>query len=412
MYFKNLPLFLLLLLVSCHQESPQQIDSPLVLDQELINNVKTSKTVLVKDGEGIFPVLERSGVSPKQALKIINNFRDEIEFSKIKPGNEFRLFYTKDLLTRVEFQSEAFEYHVLDYINNKWNYELKAKKVDIDYKLVEGSIDRSSTLDSSLRNQNISPSAANEVINVLKCKINFRVHARVGDRYKILFKLKKLEQKIIAQKPIYISYFGKVAGTHESYYFNDTEDNTYSAHYTEDGQALIQSGLRYPLKKMHIRSHFGHRIHPVTGKKSFHRGVDLRGRHGEPVYSVAEGRVISITNNKYAGKTIGLKHNDGSKSFYYHLSKRFVQKGQWVKKRQRIGRVGSTGRVTGAHLHFGFKNSKGKWINPMTKRMIATPKLSGERMLKLKNQISLVEGRLELMNNHLVNNSLLTNPNI
>ena len=98
--------------------------------------------------------------------------------------------------------------------------------------------------------------------------------------------------------------------------------------------------------------------------------------------------------NKYAGNRISIKHRDKSISYYYHLKNRIVKKGSWVKAGQLIGRVGSTGRVTGAHLHFGFKNSKGKWINPLNKRMIATPKLAGGRLEKLQLQIVEVKSLL------------------
>ena len=157
---------------------------------------------------------------------------------------------------------------------------------------------------------------------------------------------------------------------------------------------------------MHIRSHFGYRVHPVTGKRAFHRGVDLRGRRGDPVYAVASGKVILSSFNKYAGNTLGIRHKDGSTSYYYHLSKKFVKKGQWVIGRQKIASVGSTGRVTGAHLHFGFKDRKGKWINPMSKRMIATPKLTGRRLKKL-GSVQEIRNTLQLVENDLVNNVLL-----
>ena len=59
-----------------------------------------------------------------------------------------------------------------------------------------------------------------------------------------------------------------------------------------------------------------------------------------------------------------------------------------VNARQVIGRVGSTGRSTGPHLHFGFKQPNGAWTNPLIKRMIATPKLEGERLKRLRMQIA------------------------
>jgi murein DD-endopeptidase MepM/ murein hydrolase activator NlpD len=73
------------------------------------------------------------------------------------------------------------------------------------------------------------------------------------------------------------------------------------------------------------------------------------------------------------------------------LHKRSVRTGQRVQARQVIGTTGASGRVTGPHLHFGFQDERGRWINPALKRMIATPKLQGERLQKLQQQIQAID---------------------
>src|SRR5690606_5307533 len=164
--------------------------------------------------------------------------------------------------------------------------------------------------------------------------------------------------------------------------------STFTAHYTADGQALINAGLRYPLARLHIRSGYGMRRHPVTGRQAMHRGVDFRGAVGTPVHAVASGVVVESSYDEYGGNKIAIRHADGSISYYLHLHDRRVRKGTPVRSHQIIGSVGATGRVTGPHLHFGFKQANGKWMNPLSKRMIATPKLSGERFEKLQVQIA------------------------
>jgi murein DD-endopeptidase MepM/ murein hydrolase activator NlpD len=90
---------------------------------------------------------------------------------------------------------------------------------------------------------------------------------------------------------------------------------------------------------------------------SFHRGIDLDGETGDPVYAIADGRVkVAGSYLSGYGKTILLEHyNVGGKlyrSLYAHLSRILVKKGEFVKKGQIIGEIGATGRVTGSHLHF------------------------------------------------------------
>lgn len=84
-----------------------------------------------------------------------------------------------------------------------------------------------------------------------------------------------------------------------------------------------------------------------------HRGLDISAPTGEPVRSVDNGRVILIGDHYYAGQSVYLDHGQGVISAYFHLSKIVVRTGQVVPKGEFIGHVGSTGRVTGPHLHFG-----------------------------------------------------------
>ncbi len=84
-----------------------------------------------------------------------------------------------------------------------------------------------------------------------------------------------------------------------------------------------------------------------------HRGLDLRGEAGEPVNACAAGRVVLAENHYFAGNSVYIDHGMGVVSMYFHLSAMDVAPGQTVARGQAIGRVGSTGRVTGPHLHFG-----------------------------------------------------------
>jgi murein DD-endopeptidase MepM/ murein hydrolase activator NlpD len=78
-----------------------------------------------------------------------------------------------------------------------------------------------------------------------------------------------------------------------------------------------------------------------------------------------------------------------------HLSQRGVGNGQRVKGRQVIGRVGNTGRSSGPHLHFAIKQPNGSWMNPLLKKMIATPKLEGAKLMTLKEQIKTIRDILD-----------------
>lgn len=106
--------------------------------------------------------------------------------------------------------------------------------------------------------------------------------------------------------------------------------------------------------KGRISSRFGERIDPVSKRRhSFHRGIDIAAPEGTPVYAAEKGRVFEAGyNNGGYGNLIILKHSGDMATYYGHLSTIIIKKGDDVSKGTLIGKVGSTGKSTGNHLHF------------------------------------------------------------
>lgn len=222
--------------------------------------------------------------------------------------------------------------------------------------------------------------------------------ARPGDKFRILLEEEFYQDSIwINGKVVYAEFDGRVVGHHEAFKYEDPDPkSTFNAHYTESGDALIFDGLRYPLDRLHITSPFGTRIHPITGQRKTHHGIDYGSPSGTPIYAVAEGVVTVSGYDEYSGNKVAIRHRDNSESWYMHMSARGVGVGARVAARQVIGRVGSTGRSTGPHLHLGFKNEKGAWINPASKTMIAAPKLTGERLARLQKEVAEIRQQIDL----------------
>jgi len=84
-----------------------------------------------------------------------------------------------------------------------------------------------------------------------------------------------------------------------------------------------------------------------------HSGVDYPAAKGTPVFAPNDGKVVLQGNHFFAGNSVFINHGGGLISMYFHFSKIDVKDGQFVKKGDKIGEVGATGRVTGPHLHFG-----------------------------------------------------------
>jgi murein DD-endopeptidase MepM/ murein hydrolase activator NlpD len=127
-----------------------------------------------------------------------------------------------------------------------------------------------------------------------------------------------------------------------------------------------------PVPMAYYSSNYGYRIDPITGKNSFHTGVDLIAPPGTPVVAAAGGVVSTVGFIPEYGNIVDVDHDNGLTSRYAHLSKSLVKVGDVVLKGQAIAQVGATGRTTGPHLHFEVRE-KGIPLNPNKFLSLGTP---------------------------------------
>jgi murein DD-endopeptidase MepM/ murein hydrolase activator NlpD len=118
-------------------------------------------------------------------------------------------------------------------------------------------------------------------------------------------------------------------------------------------RALITVPIRKPLAgEIDATSGFGVRMDPFVRALAMHTGLDMRGNAGDPVRATAVGKVVSAGWSGGYGKMVEIDHGNGLSTRYGHLSAIDVSEGQTVRVGQIIGKVGSTGRSTGPHLHY------------------------------------------------------------
>jgi len=121
--------------------------------------------------------------------------------------------------------------------------------------------------------------------------------------------------------------------------------------------AALERGLEgipnvLPGRRDMISSPFGYRRDPFTGRAAMHSGLDFRGATGTPIRAAAKGRVAFVGRKGGYGNVIEIRHGNGVMTRYAHMSKFDARVGDRVDAGETIGRIGSTGRSTGPHLHF------------------------------------------------------------
>ncbi len=112
-----------------------------------------------------------------------------------------------------------------------------------------------------------------------------------------------------------------------------------------------------------ISDDYGNRMHPTLGIQKFHNGIDLASSNGSRILAAYDGEVVAADYSATMGNYIMLSHGNGIYTIYMHASALLVSKGQTVARGEQIAKVGSTGRSTGPHLHFGVREN-GNYVSP------------------------------------------------
>ena len=165
------------------------------------------------------------------------------------------------------------------------------------------------------------------------------------------YKVKKVEEKFLlpANQPV------------DSIQANLLQQETDSVDSKQKQWISSYPSITYPLKSIKVTSPYGYRRDPITGKQSWHNGLDLRAKN-EPTYAMMDGIVEKVGYDNRSGNYVTLRHGNYHVS-YCHLSSIIVRKGEYVYPGIIVGVTGNTGHSTGNHLHLTCKKD-GKSFNP------------------------------------------------
>jgi murein DD-endopeptidase len=258
--------------------------------------------------------------------------------------------------------------------------------------IVEGEISGSFYL--SAINAGLSEKEAAQITRLFKEQIAFSRDIRAGDRFQVVRTLQFVDETFTGQSRIEGVRILRRNRVHSAFL---CEDGNY---YDQNGESLMRAFLRYPTaQRYRISSSFNPtRRHPVTRRVAPHNGTDFAMPTGTPVLSTGDGVVTRISNHPYAGKYIEIRHGGDYVTRYLHLHRILVNKGQSVKRGERIALSGNTGRSTGPHLHFEL-HVRGRPVNPMKADIPMTASVPRDRRTQFDQRVTelldLMEGRRE-----------------
>ena len=347
----------------------------------LIVEVIYEDLLLIKEGQTFGQILNNYEISNSVKSKILESLNSKVDLSKLNINTEIRITFTKE-----NDLTEIKKISVLDKKNNHIkvikkddNYVVETSSILSFTKHVLKEVTIKDSLYKSAIEANIPPNIIMQFVNLYAFDVDFQREIRNGNKIEIFYEV-FLDRKHIIRQTGNIK-FASLALTKDTYnlYRFTTDDNGKSEYFDSEGKSAVKALMKTPINGAVLSSGYGMRKHPILGYDRIHQGVDFAAPKGTPIMAAGTGFIEKIGMNGGAGNYIRIKHLNGYKTAYGHMSKfaSGMKKGTKVTQGQTIGFVGSTGMSTGPHLHYEviFNNKK---INPMKMKLPSGRKLKGK----------------------------------
>mgnify|MGYP001182686688 CR=1 FL=1 len=340
--------------------STESIDEPIFPRQAIIDTLRRD--------DSIYLSLKKHRISEAQIVQLTRALKSVFNSKKeSKPGD----IYT--LATQTNNAIQYFKYiprlapHRPVLIERKAG-QLAAQRLDLPLDTLIVVVQAS--IEDNLYNAISTAGEGPELIDLVAddifgSVIEFSKHTRKGDRIGIIFEKFYLREKFIDYGRILLAnYDGQFVSQLAVHYISPEGHKGY---YDDAGKSLARMFLLNSLPyRARISSSFSRRrFHPILKRPIPHLGTDYAAPTGTRVRATARGTIVHAGWKGGYGKLVEIKHPNGYRTRYAHLSQISVKKGQHVPQAATIGKVGATGRATGPHLHYEvIKN--GSHQNPET----------------------------------------------
>ena len=357
-------------------EDPIHIEEKLEIDFTLVQKY------YLQEGETFTGALKQADLQDDEINDVVNIISKKIDLRKLKVGTLIET-YTKSIkdkkiINKIIIYPDIEKKIYVQKVNNKFVAGEDKKKLFSKLKLYEVEIHNS--IYESLKKIDTPDEIIMEFVQLYSFDIDFQRDIRKGNKIKIFFEIYTDSQNnYIKSGNINFSEIILDDESYELYRFQ-SEGDEFVEYFNSDGKSATKALMKTPINGARLSSGFGMRKHPILGYNKKHQGVDFAAPTGTPIMAAGTGHIEFVGNNGGAGKYIRIKHLNGYKTSYSHLSKYAsgIQKNVKVRQGQVIGYVGNTGLSTGPHLHYEVIFN-GKRINPMKM------KLPSGKQLKDKN---------------------------
>ncbi len=369
-----------------------KVNNKIPTNQEQIYN---EILIIVKKGQTFSKILDNISLKNEKKFQIIDSINKLFNLKKLKIGQKI-LFYLDNnkLIKKIKIEID-FKTDLVVRIDEEINSQIIQLETVYDNDSKEFLIKNS--LYSDGKKNGIPDEILIKLIQLFSFDLDFQRDIIKDTSVSVSYQTIFVEDKSN-------SYFGDLdyakisVKNNELEYFKFITNEGYTDYFNREGKNVKKSLLKTPLDGAKLSSNFGMRKHPILGYNKMHKGIDFAAPMGTPVYAGGNGVVEIAGRNGSYGKYIRIRHNNGYKTAYAHLSgfKKGISIGKRVNQGEVIGYVGSTGRSTGPHLHYEIIYQN-KQINPMTLKLPSGKVLKNEELKRFEKNFR------EIYANHLNN---------
>lgn len=349
-------------------------------------------------GETLMQVLLDADVPQPHAQEAVAALKGVYDPRRMKSGQPVEVMFDRtsgeDRFVGFEFQPAVERSVSVSFNGVRFQAAETAKKLARRAVAAQGEI-RSSLFESG-RAAGVPMNVLTELIRNYSYDVDFQRDIQPGDRFEILYERMVTEDGEMAAGGGAILYASlTLSGKEQAIYRYEDGQGTVE-YFNAAGSSIRKALLRTPIDGARLSSGFGMRRHPVLGFSKMHKGVDFAAPTGTPIFAAGAGVVDEVGPNGSYGNYIRIRHNNEIATAYAHMS-RFgagMRKGARVSQGDVIGYVGTTGRSTGAHLHYEIVKA-GQQVNPLSVAVPTGRNLEGKELARFKGVVASLSDRFE-----------------
>ncbi|MGD8105784.1 murein DD-endopeptidase MepM [Pantoea sp. FN0302] len=355
-------------------EASEPLDQPAPEDdlpQDEIDQDVTAESgthdYVVSSGDTLSSVLNQYGIDMGEINQLV---KTDSDLRNLQVGQQISWTLTDEgQLQRLTWEMSRRETRTYDRIGNGFKMSSELQKGEWKNSVLTGEVKGSFV--SSAQRAGLTSAEISGVIKALQWQMDFR-KLRAGDKFSVLMSREVMDGKNEQSQLLGVRL--RTGG--KDYYAIRAEDGKF---YDRSGSGLARGFMRFPtVKQYRVSSNFNpRRLNPVTGRVAPHKGVDFAVPVGTPVLAVGDGEVVQAKRSSGAGNYVAIRHGRQYMTRYMHMKKLLVKPGDKVKRGDRIGLSGNTGRSTGPHLHYEIWINN-QAVNPLTAKLPRTEGLTGK----------------------------------